>query len=48
MASFSCHVFGGAKQVRLERIVRPLLHGLTHAIINAIVRVFNNDVVCRD
>ena len=25
MASFFCHGFGVAKQVRLERIVRPLL-----------------------
>src|SRR5690606_11491786 len=23
MASFTCHVFGGTKRVRLERIVRP-------------------------
>ena len=24
MASFFCHVFGGTKRFRLERIVRPL------------------------
>ena len=38
MASFFCHVFGVTKQVRLERIVRPLCGDL---LLIAMIFVWN-------